>query len=385
MALRYLISGGDGNWNNTSNWSTSSGGASGASVPVQADDIIIDTNSSNIDITVTALSDCRSITVSDYTGTIFLDNILQVTHSSFVSSSSFTIQSLSVDINDTSIAKYLRLRANSANLSINHNLGLVTLNTGVNVSTTNDGQFTFLGLVTDITIEGFLWFNLNVNARFSTCDGNIYLKGSLIDETTTTTWLGNNTFFIEFINTIPVVFQSSKTTGFHNINFRFNGPSDLTIFGRLAWSAGNANRSITRIQGNVMVDENSILLLFNFTPFIFDTNTIEWQTITISKTFNTIGNMILNSDLIVKKKISTNIPAGNANNYLTRFTSNIPGTPRKLTLKGNVDQNFFYVNATNDIDSRDGCTVWTMLNVNPDGLNWKKLGAPTTFATTFIN
>lgn len=44
MANRYWV-GGAGNWNDTAHWSASSGGASGASVPTSADDVIFDGNS----------------------------------------------------------------------------------------------------------------------------------------------------------------------------------------------------------------------------------------------------------------------------------------------------------------------------------------------------
>lgn len=44
MATRYWI-GGSGNWNDTSNWSSSSGGAGGASVPTSTDNVVIDSNS----------------------------------------------------------------------------------------------------------------------------------------------------------------------------------------------------------------------------------------------------------------------------------------------------------------------------------------------------
>jgi hypothetical protein len=56
MALRYWV-GGTGTWDNTStaNWSTTSGGASGASAPTAADDVIFDANSNTgtNDFTVT--------------------------------------------------------------------------------------------------------------------------------------------------------------------------------------------------------------------------------------------------------------------------------------------------------------------------------------------
>ncbi len=73
-ANRYLVAGGDGNWNSTSNWSTGSGGSSGASYPVSGDAVIIDTNSANANLTVNVASACASVDVSNmYTGTVTLN------------------------------------------------------------------------------------------------------------------------------------------------------------------------------------------------------------------------------------------------------------------------------------------------------------------------
>lgn len=44
MANRYWV-GGTGNWSDTSHWSTTSGGSSGAAVPTSSDDVFIDSNS----------------------------------------------------------------------------------------------------------------------------------------------------------------------------------------------------------------------------------------------------------------------------------------------------------------------------------------------------
>jgi len=68
MADRYWV-GGTGTWNgtNTTNWSTSSGGASGASVPTSADNVFFDNASdSGADYTVTISSSpsCANFTVS---------------------------------------------------------------------------------------------------------------------------------------------------------------------------------------------------------------------------------------------------------------------------------------------------------------------------------
>ena len=44
MADRYWV-GGSGTWSSTTKWSATSGGASGASVPTTADNVIFDANS----------------------------------------------------------------------------------------------------------------------------------------------------------------------------------------------------------------------------------------------------------------------------------------------------------------------------------------------------
>ncbi len=57
------------NWNNTANWSASSGGASGASVPVAADAVTFD-NLGAGNCTIDATVSVTSISVSGYTGII---------------------------------------------------------------------------------------------------------------------------------------------------------------------------------------------------------------------------------------------------------------------------------------------------------------------------
>lgn len=69
MANRYWVNGGSGQWNNTNNWSATSGGASGASVPVSADDVFFNALG-NSNCTVAASNTCRSITCSGYTSTL---------------------------------------------------------------------------------------------------------------------------------------------------------------------------------------------------------------------------------------------------------------------------------------------------------------------------
>jgi len=73
MADRYWVAGGSGNWNgtDTNNWSATSGGASGASVPTTADDVFFDANSGAGTATIaTGNTGAKSITCTGFTGTI---------------------------------------------------------------------------------------------------------------------------------------------------------------------------------------------------------------------------------------------------------------------------------------------------------------------------
>lgn len=68
MAARYWV-GGAGNWSSTTKWSTSSGGASGATVPTSADDVIFDANSGGkFTATVDVAANCNSISFTPSAG-----------------------------------------------------------------------------------------------------------------------------------------------------------------------------------------------------------------------------------------------------------------------------------------------------------------------------
>jgi fibronectin-binding autotransporter adhesin len=67
MADRYWV-GGSGNWNSTTKWSTTSGGASGASVPTASDNAIFDANSAaaHYTVTVTDNATCADLTFTPH-------------------------------------------------------------------------------------------------------------------------------------------------------------------------------------------------------------------------------------------------------------------------------------------------------------------------------
>jgi len=70
MANRYWVTGGTGNWNSTTNWSTASGGASGASVPSSSDAALFDASSGSGTATLDISPTIQTLTCTGFTGTL---------------------------------------------------------------------------------------------------------------------------------------------------------------------------------------------------------------------------------------------------------------------------------------------------------------------------
>lgn len=91
MAARYWVSGGTGNTNSTTNWSTSSGGASGASVPTSADDAIWDNLSGSGTVTVNATLSVLSANFTNFTGTLAGSSTIQIFSGGIILGAGMTI------------------------------------------------------------------------------------------------------------------------------------------------------------------------------------------------------------------------------------------------------------------------------------------------------
>ncbi|MCU0653659.1 MAG: hypothetical protein MUD10_05375, partial [Candidatus Pacebacteria bacterium] len=77
---RYWVAGGNGNWSSTSNWSASSGGASGASIPDSATDVVFNDSSGAGPSTIDNSFTIGSLAISGYTGTITQNASLAITN-----------------------------------------------------------------------------------------------------------------------------------------------------------------------------------------------------------------------------------------------------------------------------------------------------------------
>jgi hypothetical protein len=70
MASRFWVTGGTGNWNSTTNWSATSGGASGASVPSTADTATFNASSGSGTATLDISPTVQTLTMTGFTGTL---------------------------------------------------------------------------------------------------------------------------------------------------------------------------------------------------------------------------------------------------------------------------------------------------------------------------
>lgn len=70
MAARFWVTGGTGDWNSTTNWSATSGGASGASVPSTADTATLNANSGSGTVTLDISPTIQTLTCTGFTGTL---------------------------------------------------------------------------------------------------------------------------------------------------------------------------------------------------------------------------------------------------------------------------------------------------------------------------
>jgi len=139
MAARFWVTGGTGNWNSTSNWSTSSGGASGASVPGSADTAAFDASSGSGTVTLDISPDIQTLTCTGFTGTLaFGTNTISLnsTGTIFTGATTMTVTGTPLIICTNSSATSRTItptavtEANSISFRITAGTGTLTLTAG---------------------------------------------------------------------------------------------------------------------------------------------------------------------------------------------------------------------------------------------------------------
>jgi hypothetical protein len=252
MAARYWVNGGTGLWNSTTNWSTTSGGASGASVPTSADDVTFDGNG-NSNSTISATITVLSLTItSGYTSTI--------THN----------QVLTINGNITF----------GANYTVSGTSGIVS------------------AVTCTITSNGFTWPNnitLVANNTTRTLVGDFTVGGTLI----VNTGGGGGSFAAINRTTTEKIFLNGLTLSTR----RLQGNAEIVLKGG-TWSAGSSadivDNNLT-INGSVTIGTNAVLRTGTLT---YDSTGGPYIVTTTGSTLILILSLSINTDGIIWNNIA---------------------------------------------------------------------------------
>jgi len=139
MAARFWVTGGTGNWNDTSNWSATTGGASGASVPGSADTATFNASSGSGTATLDISPTVQTLTMTGFTGTLaFGTNTISLnsTGTIFTGDTTYSVTGtpLIICTNNSATSRTITTgavtEANSISFRITNGTGGLTLTSG---------------------------------------------------------------------------------------------------------------------------------------------------------------------------------------------------------------------------------------------------------------
>lgn len=245
MADRYFVDGGvDNNWGTSGNWSASSGGAGGESVPTNSDDVFFDANSPNCVLDTSART-CRALDFTGYTNTITFNQLLTANGSITLAAAMTFAGTSALECRSTGT-----LTSNGKTVNIPLTLG------GVSTQTLAD----------DWTVSGLL--TIGVPGVASTFNGNTFqiqgsctiIDGGYATGTTVFTFVGTGTW-------------SGNTEG-RLKNVVINTAGTLTIGTGVSIESG----TLTYVAGTVITTGSTLKLRGNTT---LDCAAITWNDVTL--------------------------------------------------------------------------------------------------------
>lgn len=301
MANAYWVSGGNGNINSSTNWSTVSGGPNGYT-PVAGDDLIVDANSLNAPMTTVSGPTYETLTFTNYTGTFTIATGTISFRSGIEYSSGMTVTgtgTVNVGGNGMTTANInFNGVTHSGNLSFNN---LSTLNTVYSIT----GDLHVLGTVS--------FANVNASgsgAKATINGGNIYCYAGFSIYGNGNRWL-NGTSAIYFVGGGSGSFASGISAFIQvPITFAKTGGTINMTSGAI-YTRGT---SITYISGTF----TNFILAANVGSTLLNTEGMTWNNVSIG------GGSFTNISLLNTNgmSIGTNITIGGAGNINTGTFSN---------------------------------------------------------------
>ena len=351
MADRYWVAGGNGNYNSTTNWSATSGGASGASVPTSVDNVFFNGSSGVGTATINTSSSCANLNLTGFTGTISFANTLTTTGS----------------IVNLGTGGYTQ--AGISGLVIQNNSTLTSGGVIWSRKLTINSTSTFT-LADDWTVTGDFQINniptinnntLNIGGNFIMASPNWATGTTIFNFNGTGTW-------------------SSNSGGFLRNNVTINTPTGtLTISGTVGYQVG----TLTYIAGTVITTGSTLSTQGAVT---LNTNGITWNNISIttSATITLGSNLTLTGTLTIGNSLTNFVLGGfnlisiNANLTMSAsgtFTMPTNQTFKTLTVSGasTINTNTLTITENLTINSTvqgtttivyAGTGTWTALNTS---------------------
>lgn len=249
MADRYWVVGGTGNYNSTTNWSATSGGASGASVPIAADNVFFNASSGVGTATINVASSCSNLNLTGFLGTLAFTNNL---------SSSGALINLGLGTYTVTGAGYLRfgtamsITSNGTNYTGNMAIAtpvIITLADNLTCS----GTFDFTASSGAMTLNGN---TLNISGSL------LYSSPANISGTTAIVFNGTGTW-------------SNTSTGQLRNNVTINTAGTLTLGTNVYYNTG----TLTYTAGTVITTGSTLTI---GAPTTLNTNGIIWNNISIT-------------------------------------------------------------------------------------------------------
>jgi len=245
MASRYLVG---SSLSLTSAWSTSSGGAGGASVPTVADDVFVDANSPSFSLGAT--KSWKSVNFTGFTNTVTFDALLAVAGNVTLSAGMMIVDSGGL-VNITA----------TSTLTANGKIFNASLSFGASATFTLADQWSVTSLVLGNYSTIVNGFKIRVSGNFTV---------------NTLTTAPSGTTEIELYGSGTVA--SSLTTGSVRCPVIFASTASYSLTGNL--SIGG---TLTKHATAALVTDGSTLTLTGAAATV-DTSTVVWNDVTINGT-----------------------------------------------------------------------------------------------------
>lgn len=384
MALRYWVTGGTGNVNSTTNWSTSSGGASGASVPTTTDDAIFDGNSGVGTVTVNAAFSVLNLNFSAFNGTLAGTQGITMNGGTLTFGAGMTVNwtgNLSFGTNGAGTT----IVSNGKQIS-----GVLIIATGFAAN----GTITFTD---DFYCGSIQHVSAAVTVNLNGAD--IYLKGSATAFSMTSGRILQGTSTIRLVTTTSTL--SISITGNLKSNVVINATNQINQIGQVVisnstwtYTSGVWNPNLTQltIAGDCILNLAG-MSLYNLAVTLA-------STITLTSTLNVLNNILMQLNTVFTGThgfITSSLTLGtNASNgrtltlkagitytiltgefktlslgYFQRcnIISDTPGSKAYLTLPYGAIAYPAFVNVT-DIDSSNGRLIKVFNGTLTNTINW---------------